>query len=106
LALSALRDAFLLHLDYEERELFPLLRGASAWGQVVATHAADEHHAQRATVSALIEDAAEGSGKRVAELVEEIGWFVKGLERDMEQEEARLLTRSALGDGSAIETSG
>jgi hypothetical protein len=88
----------LLHVEYEEAELVPLLRAASAWGPVVATNVGDEHRVQRTTVTALLEDASLGSGKPLEELVEDILWFILGLQRDMEQEEAKLLTRNALGE--------
>ena len=98
LALTALRDALLLHLDYEERELVALLRTASAWGPVLVTRVVSEHTAQRASVTALVGDADDGSARNLSDLAEEITWFAKGLERDMEREEVELLAPGALGE--------
>ena len=97
LALTALRDALLLHLDYEERELVPLLRAGSAWGPVLAAQVASDHGAHRASMTALVEDADENGARKLVDLAEEVAWFAEGLGRDMGQEEAKLLAPMALG---------
>ena len=94
-ALAALHDAFEAHLTYEERELVPLLADGDAWGPVRMTHVHDEHVAQRASFVALIEDAADG-GKPLAEVADEIGWLIRGLMRDMDEEESKLFDGSGL----------
>ena len=93
--LAELCQTLLAHLDYEEAELAPLLRAASAWGPMVVTHLLDEHSAQRATILALEEDA--DTGKTPAEFADEIGWFIRGIRRDMDDEE-KLLTSEAFGE--------
>lgn len=93
--LAGLCETLLTHLAYGEAELAPLLRSADAWGVVVATHLLDEHGAQRATILALAEDA--DAGKTREELADEIGWFIHGVLRDLEEEE-KLLTPEALGE--------
>jgi hemerythrin len=88
--IAQLRDEAERHFAYEDRALAPLLRGARAEAME------KDHEAQRAMFVALAEDAEDGA--RVIEaLVEEILWFVRRFEQDMETEEERLLTPEALG---------
>jgi hypothetical protein len=58
----------------------------------------NEHGAQRTAVTALVDEADDGSARNIADRAEEIAWFAKALERDMGREEAELLTPSALGE--------
>ena len=82
MALTAVRDALLLHLDDEDA---PRLR---------STRILNAHEAQRASAIALVEDADEGSARNLADLADEIAWFVTGLERDMELEETLAETEA------------
>jgi hypothetical protein len=84
------------HLTFEEDLLAPLLATADAWGPLRAVRLVDEHGQQRAALTALLEDSRSGV-RTTADLVDEIGWFVRGLERDMDAEERTLLTDLALG---------
>jgi hypothetical protein len=96
-ALGELAGAFERHLQFEERELISVLKGADAWGSMRATHLADEHAAQRATLAALVEDVETGQ-RPLAELADEITWFVRGMLRDMVEEEGGMLSSRALGE--------
>jgi iron-sulfur cluster repair protein YtfE (RIC family) len=80
------------HLAYEEQALFPLLRTSDAWGPVRVEALGQEHEAQRQTLVALGEDAADGT-RPLREIVDEIVWFVRNFERDMEREESGLSER-------------
>jgi hypothetical protein len=96
--LRDLRETFLAHLDYEERELVPFLRVANAWGAVVANRVHEEHKAQRAAVALLVEGATDREKPSIGVLAEQIHRFIHALERDMQHEEATLLTEVALGE--------
>jgi hypothetical protein len=100
-AMGELAGAFLRHLQFEERELVPLLKCADAWGPVRATHLADEHAAQRATLAALVEDV-EAAEKPTDQLSEEIAWFTRGILRDMTEEEAGMLSSCAHGEAVVV----
>jgi hemerythrin-like domain-containing protein len=100
--LGDLCDTLQLHLDYEDRELVPILRDANAWGQVVASRVREEHRVQRTVISALADDPADRCSKRTDAFIEELGAFIRWLEQDMQMEEATLLTDSALGEGYVV----
>jgi hypothetical protein len=100
-AMGELAGAFERHLQFEERELVPVLKRAQSWGPVRATHLADEHAAQRATLAALAEDV--GSGRKpLDQVADEIAWFVRGMLRDMVEEEAGMLSPCALGEEEGL----
>jgi iron-sulfur cluster repair protein YtfE (RIC family) len=86
---SAIRE----HLAYEEEALLPLLRESDAWGAARVELLKEEHERQRETLVALLEDANEGT-RSLAELVDEIVWFARSFEKDMQREEAGLAAAS------------
>lgn len=87
--LDALIAAVRQHLAYEEEAVLPRLATEDAWGLVRVEALRDEHDAQRAVLVALLCDAKDAS-RPLAELIEEIVWFVRSFRRDMRQEEAAL----------------
>jgi hypothetical protein len=95
--LAELRTELEQHLDYEEKELVPLLASADAWGPLRVEHLLKDHAGQRALLVALTEDAADGA-RSMECLAEEIEWFVRSFERDMLDEEATFLNAEALGE--------
>lgn len=76
------------HFEYEERVAAPLLRSAAGWGSICAGRMAKEHEQQRAALRALA--AAEDSGQALDALTEELRWFFRRFEQDMNDEEERL----------------
>lgn len=84
------------HLDYEEEALFPILAKADAWGPVRVSCIREEHRSERAMMAALLEDMTAGTRSR-AELIDELVWFLRALEQDMEDEERLALFDEALG---------
>lgn len=103
--LAQFRSEVERHLDYEETALAPVLRAADARESERAETMAKEHEAQRATLVALAEDAEDGA-RMVEDLADEIRWFVRRFEEDMESEEQQLLTHDAQGKQaiSAVQT--
>ncbi len=87
IALADLCAALEIHIGFEEQTLVPYLENPSAL--------AKEHAGQRAVLQAILEDAAVGV-RPTEELTDEIAWFLRGLERDMEIEERLLLVDPAL----------
>ncbi len=79
------------HFAYEESAAGPLLRGADTWGPICADRMAKEHDEQRTTLRALAEDAQDGV-RTIGELADEIGWFFRRFEQDMNDEEDRFLS--------------
>lgn len=72
--------------------MFPVLRVSDAWGSIRVDALREQHAAQRAALTALVEDAGEG-GRPLAEVADEIAWFARGFERDMRHEEEGLEDR-------------
>lgn len=89
--LRQLTDEAERHFAYEERVAGPLLRKAETWGPICAHRMAKEHDEQRTTLLALAEDAQDGV-RSIDELTDEITWFFRRFEQDMNDEEERLLS--------------
>lgn len=89
--LTQLLDEAQRHFEYEERVAGALLRKAETWGPICALRMAKEHDEQRTTLLALAEDAQDGV-RSIDELTEEITWFFRRFEQDMNDEEERLLS--------------
>jgi iron-sulfur cluster repair protein YtfE (RIC family) len=100
-ALAELRAKLEAHLSFEEAVLVPLLETADAWGQVRVADMAKDHAGQRALLVALTEDAGDGARSMTA-LAEELVWFVECLERDIRDEEEKLLSSTALGEETVV----
>lgn len=94
--LAQLATELEVHLQYEEKELIPILRDADAWGPVRVDIIAEEHAEQRSLLKALLDDA-EGV-RTLDELTAELVAFADSFERDMADEEERLLNTDALGE--------
>lgn len=84
------------HFRFEEEFIVPLIREVDAWGPARAEQLCKEHEEQRAVLVALAEDAEEGV-RNVEDLAEEIVWFFQRFEREMAEEEQRLLDAETLG---------
>lgn len=95
--LAELRKKLEQHLTFEDVFLAPLLRDADAWGEVRVDDMTRDHAGQRAILVALTEDAADGS-RSITAVAEELDWFASCLERDMREEEEKLLSAAALGE--------
>lgn len=85
------------HLAYEEQVLVPILRDADAWGPVRVEELSKEHADQRAVLLVLLDDARDG-GREIPALADELVEFAQRFERDIAEEEGRLLTAEALGE--------
>jgi len=96
-ALVTLATALDHHLDFEEEVIVPILSRSGDRGASHANSLLDEHGSQRAALTAMVEDARLGT-RPTADLIDEIGWFVRGLERDMELEEKGLLSDPIFAD--------
>ena len=79
------------HFDYEEQVAGALLQKAGTWGPICAKRMAKEHDEQRTILLALLEDAQDGV-RSIEELTDEITWFFRRFEQDMNDEEERLLS--------------
>lgn len=98
--LGQLASELELHLEFEERELIPILREADAWGPVRVEAISEEHSQQRTLIRALVENARGPCD--IGALAEELGRFVESFARDMAEEEEHLLNADALGEESVV----
>jgi hemerythrin-like domain-containing protein len=80
------------HLDYEDDVIVPLVSSTGDQGRMRAMALVDDHRAQRAIVRALLDDARAGV-RPPADLIDELGWFVRALERDIGWEEEMILSQ-------------
>lgn len=88
--LRRLQTALLHHLDYEQRELVPLLRDSDPWGPTRVERLLAQHEVQRRTLAALIQDVQDES-RSLRDVIAEIEWFVRDFARDFAQQERGAL---------------
>jgi hypothetical protein len=90
-----LLEAFVRHIEHEERILKPVLVTIDAWGPERHKHMDEEHAMQRAQVTRL---AAMNPAADAANWVREIRSFIKDLLVDMAAEEKASVSANVLRD--------
>ena len=93
----ALYGRFGAHLDREQSLLEPVFERRGAQGERMARRLATEHHEQRELLRFLLKRLA--SQPPTTLIAHELRHFAKFLRFEMRQEEERLLTPEALGEG-------
>jgi len=84
------------HFRYEEEVIVPLIRDMDAWGPARVEQFCRDHEEQLSVLVALVEDAQDGV-RNVEDLADEIVWFFQRFEREMAEEEQRLLDAETIG---------
>lgn len=95
-SIAALRGQLFAHLEYEEAQLYPLLRDLGPWGAERADAMREEHTAQRADIDALVHDTV--ALKSSDTIAHESLAFVHRMRRDASDEEEVIASvRAQLG---------
>lgn len=95
----ALYERFGAHLDHEQSLLEPVFERRGAQGKRMARRLATEHHEQRELLRYLLKRLS--SQPPTTLIARELRHFANFLRFEMRQEEERLLTPEALGEGGS-----
>lgn len=94
--LRALLDVLSLHMDWEERELVPMLRATAPEGDDWSRHLLTEHEHQREELRAMAAVAASGVRDNPAGVAFAVESFLADLLADMNLEERQCLAPTVL----------
>jgi hemerythrin-like domain-containing protein len=94
----ALYERFGAHLDHEQSLLEPVFARRGARGELMARRLAAEHHEQRELLRYLLKRLS--SQPPTLLIARELQHFADFLRFEMREEEERLLTPEALGEGA------
>jgi hemerythrin-like domain-containing protein len=97
----SLRERFLGHLDFEEKQLDPALRDADDWGEQRSEILRREHAEQRERFAALLRRLRQPCGDP-RPLARDVRSLVRDLLADMESEESSLLSDRVLRDDPVV----
>jgi hemerythrin-like domain-containing protein len=94
---EALLKTLLEHMDWEDRNLAPVLRAADAWGEERATRLDADHREQRELFAHILESVQDQS-RPAALIARNVLDLVQLLREDMDLEESELLDPSVVRD--------